>query len=161
MKHEQYITIASSCMMEYSFTSTGPNGDKAKLIQYTYLEHENVCNLGFGVILPDGTIDDLIITNNGDMEKVLATVAHTVYSFTDSYPDIPIAAKGSTPSRTRLYRKLITLNYLEIEQDFSIYGKKNNSWELFVKGEDYEAFLVKRKKDGNFVTELETDKHEE
>jgi hypothetical protein len=50
-----------------------------------------------------GEIDDKVISNNGDSEKVLATVVATVYAFTDKYPETWIYATGSTKARTRLY----------------------------------------------------------
>ncbi|MFY7789008.1 MAG: DUF6934 family protein [Thermoflexibacteraceae bacterium] len=43
-------------------------------------------NLGFGDKHPiTGEIDDLAVTDNGDSEKVLATVAATVYEVTTHY----------------------------------------------------------------------------
>jgi hypothetical protein len=92
-----------------------------------------------------GQIDDRIITNNGDSLKVLATVASTVYAFTSKYPDIWVFATGSTIVRTRLYRMGLTNNLAEISVDFDVYGLKNDIWEIFITGEDYEAFMVKRK----------------
>jgi hypothetical protein len=35
-----------------------------------------------------GDIDDKVISNNGDSEKVLATVVATVYAFIDKYPNV-------------------------------------------------------------------------
>jgi hypothetical protein len=144
MKHEKYDLAASSEYMEYYFTSAGRNGEIAKIIQYSYVSH-GVFNLGFGIHNRDGTMDDIAISNNGDMEKVLATVGATVYHFTEKYPGTLVMAQGSTASRTRLYRRMITLNYDEISEEFSIYGLKNDVWEEFVKNRDYQAFLVKRK----------------
>jgi len=60
--------------------------------------------------MEDGNISDITNSNNGDMEKVLYTVANTVYDFLDHYPDELIFAHGSTPIRTRLYqRKLMQM----------------------------------------------------
>jgi len=69
----------------------------------------------------------------------------TVHDFTQLYPEVWVIAKGSTKSRTRLYRIGIT-NYLrEINKEFELYGLKDNQWQPFEKRQDYEAFLVKRK----------------
>jgi hypothetical protein len=43
----------------------------------------------------NGQIDDTIISNNDDSEKVLATVVATIYAFPDKYPDAYIYAKGN------------------------------------------------------------------
>ncbi len=83
----------------------------------------NFYNLGFGdkdAITDD--IDDTVITNNGDSEKVLATVTATLYTFTDKFPEAMIFASGSTTARTRLYRIGITNNLDVINVDFEIFG---------------------------------------
>jgi hypothetical protein len=108
---------------------------------------KNYFNLGFGdKDEQTGEINDEVITNNGDSQKILATVASTVYAFTDKHPDAMIYAKGSTNVRTRLYRIGITNNLLEIKKDFNVFGLKNNQWHEFRKHTEYEAFLITRKK---------------
>jgi ribonucleotide monophosphatase NagD (HAD superfamily) len=93
-----------------------------------------------------GEINDEVITNNGDSLKVLATVASTVYAFTAQYPNASIFATGSTNVRTRLYRMGLSNNLAEIAADFYIYGFTSTfGWKDFVLGEDYEAFMIKRK----------------
>jgi hypothetical protein len=39
----------------------------------------------------------------------------------------------------------ITNNITEISEDFYVYGLKSDTWEEFIAGEDYEAFLITRK----------------
>jgi len=107
----------------------------------------NFYNLGFGDKDEiTGNIDDKVITNNGDSEKVLATVAATLYIFTDEFPDAMIFAIGSTKARTRLYRIGITNNIEAIESDFEVFGLAEQKWQPFKKAVEYDAFLVKRKK---------------
>ena len=107
---------------------------------------KDVYNLSFGDKDPTtGNIDDTVISNNGDSEKVLATVAATVYAFTDKYPNAWIYATGSTKSRTRLYRMGITKFLSEVTEDFDFLGERNDAWEIFGKDIEYEGFLVKRK----------------
>jgi hypothetical protein len=81
----------------------------------------------------------------GDSLKVLATVASSVYAFTAKGPEAWVFAAGSTDVRTRLYRMGLTNNLAEISKDFNVYGLKEDQWEDFLIGDDYEAFLVKRK----------------
>jgi len=135
--------------MEYYFTSSGTNGEISKVVQYSYVTGK-VFNLGFGVQQADGSFDDIAVSNNGDMEKILATVGSTIYHFTSAYRGMFVIAKGSTKARTRLYRKMITLNYEEISADFIIFGEGEQGWEEFVKDREYSAFLVKRKEISNF-----------
>jgi len=48
--------------------------------------------------------DDFVRTNNQDTEKVLATVASTLYIFFERHEGTIVIAEGSTHSRTGLYR---------------------------------------------------------
>lgn len=107
---------------------------------------KGVYNLAFGdKDSHTGEIDDKIISNNKDSEKVLATITATVYAFTDKYPDTWIYATGSTKARTRLYRMGISKFYKEANDDFEILGELKNGWEDFKAGTDYEGFLVRRR----------------
>ena len=60
-------------------------------------------------------MDDLAVSNNGDSEKVLATVVAAVYAFYDKHPDAWIFASGSTSTRIRLYRMGMTKYFDEIK----------------------------------------------
>ena len=103
-------------------------------------------NLGFGDWNEEKKkIDDKVITNNQDREKILATVAATVLDFTTHFPDVMVYAKGSTPSRTRLYQLGIVANWNEIEPRLHVYGFFKGTWMPFEKNIGYEAFLVLRK----------------
>lgn len=147
MIKEEYVLHFDGDYKRFKFISEGPKGSVLKRIQYEKTSVAGVYNLGFGdVNALTNEIDDLVITNNGDSQKVLATVARTLYLFTDHYPNVFIYAKGSTLARTRLYRIGITNNLLLIEKDFHVLGLKGNDVVLFEKNDNYDGFLVKRKK---------------
>lgn len=146
MNVEKYPLKAGKQLEVFEFTSVGTKGRITKLVQYSYTNHKNLYNLGFGDKNTDtGEIDDTIISNNGDSEKVLATVVATLYAFTAQYTEALVYATGSTKSRTRLYRMGITKYLDEALNDFEIYGEGNRTWEKFRKNISYNAFLVKRK----------------
>ena len=88
----------------------------------------------------------MVVTNNGDSQKILATVASTLFNFTDHHPEANVIAIGSSLARARLYRIGITNNLEAIENDFKVYGLNDNTWLKFTKGIEYDAFLVNRKK---------------
>ena len=146
MIHERYSFTNNLLDTVFEFVSEGTKGRIKKLVQYSKTPINDVYNLGFGdKNQATGFIDDKAITNNQDSNKVLATVASTLYVFTDKYPHAWVYAVGVTPSRTRLYRMGISNNLPEIEKDFDIYGLLDEKWELFEKGKDYQGFLAKRK----------------
>jgi len=53
------------------------------------------------------SIDDSSVTNNGDIEKVLATVASIVLNFTIFFPEAVVHAEGRSLARTRRYQMAI------------------------------------------------------
>ena len=147
MNLPRYPLAADDKLTTFEFTSEGPNGRIAKLVQFTPTNLKDFYNLAFGDKDNEtGEIDDLAISNNNDSEKVLATVVGTVYAFTDKRTDAWIYATGSTATRTRLYRMGISKYLSEVKSDFDVFGELNDKWEPFKKGKDYLGFLVKRKK---------------
>jgi hypothetical protein len=147
MKLEKYSLKAEDSFMVFEFTSNGPKGLIPKIIIFSETNLKDLYNLGFGdKDLTTGKLNDLAISNNGDSEKILATVVSSVYAFTDQFPGSFIYATGSTKARTRLYRIGLTKYLKEITKDFELYGLHNDEWESFEKEIEYEAFLAKRKK---------------
>jgi hypothetical protein len=147
MKYDKYYVEASRSLLKFEFYSEGPKGKIKKQVVFKPFENNpDVFNLGFGDVDATGEINDTSITNNQDSQKVLATIALTVFKFYEKHPNCYVFATGSTKTRTRLYRIGLTNNLEEIRNDFEIYGFIQKSWEPFEKGCDYEAFLIKKKR---------------
>ena len=142
---DTYQLKAGESGYQYVFTSEGIQGRIHKVIQFTQYENEPFFNLAFGDADENGDFNDSVISNNGDAQKILATIVTAVYAFTKTYPDAWVFAAGSSDSRTRLYRISISIHLALAERDFEIYGRINESWEIFTKNTNYEAFLFKRK----------------
>ena len=148
MKLERYELKAEKSLMVFEFVSEGPKGKIPKLVQFGETNLKDFYNLAFGDKDPvTGEINDSIVSNNNDSNKVLATVVATVYAFTDKHPEAWVYATGSSRSRTRLYRMGLTKYLAEIAEDFDLYGQKEGEWQNFEKEVEYEAFLVQRKND--------------
>jgi hypothetical protein len=97
-----------------------------------------IYNLAFGDLdAATGEINDIRVTNNNDRQKILVTIATIVLDFTSQYPGAWIFMKGSTLSRTRLYRMGISKHWEEISMDFEIFGLKETTWEVLEKRENY------------------------
>ncbi|MCY7293059.1 MAG: hypothetical protein LH615_12840 [Ferruginibacter sp.] len=146
MKLPKYQLTSDEKLSTYEFISEGPKGMILKRIQFTLINQNDIFNLAFGDINKEsGELDDIIVSNNGDGEKVLSTVVSAVYAFCDKNPDAWIFASGSTTSRTRLYQMGIS-KYLEyINEDFVVYGILEEEWEEFQTGKNYGSFLAKKK----------------
>jgi hypothetical protein len=146
MKIETYSFVKQPDKYHYEFFSKGPNGRIRKVVEYSRVQEfrSDVFSLAFGDWDEEkNCIDDQSISNNDDMDKVLATVAATITDFMKAYPEAIIFAEGSTPSRTRLYQMRIAKLLHAINEHFEIKGFINNSWQPFQKGVNYSGFFLK------------------
>ena len=148
MRYETYQLKTKHSLMTFEFISEGPKGSIRKRVQYQRTNDKNLYNLALGdVDIETEGFDDKVVTHNNDTEKVLATVAKTIYAFIDKYPDAIIYVTGNTLTRTRLYRMSISNNLEEINKKFEIYGLlENKGWVIYEKNNNYSAFLIKLKK---------------
>ncbi len=149
MRLEKYKVKSNSAKTAFVFISEGPKGSILKGVYYSKLKvkgYKNLYNLAFGDKLIDADdIDDSIVTDNGDREKVLATVANTVIIFTKRHPKAQIYIEGSTAARTRLYQMAIGKYFAELSEIFDIKGVIDMEWLPYEKNINYSAFLVSRK----------------
>ena len=145
MKAKKYPLKAESSFTVFEFVSEGTKGKIKKLIQFQETNEPNLYNLAFGDKVGQTEINDSAISDNGDSEKVLATVVAAVYAFLDNHPSAFVYATGSTKARTRLYRIGITKYYNEAIEDFYLYGQTGDKFSVFETGIDYDGFLVQRK----------------
>ena len=78
MTSDYYFFDTSSDFLRFEFDSIGPRGIIRKAVDYTPIPStKNMYNLAFGDMQADGTIDDITVSNNSDMEMVLSTIAQT------------------------------------------------------------------------------------
>ena len=73
MKLPKYEIEAEDSLEVFEFVSEGPKGSIQKLIKFSETALKGFYNLAFGdKSLSTGDIDDKVVSNNGDSEKVLA-----------------------------------------------------------------------------------------
>lgn len=146
MQLSRYELQTGRNLTTFEFVSEGSKGQITKVIQFEPMEVEGVYNLAFGDQHPvTGELDDKAVTDNGDTEKVLATVVAAVYAFAEQHPAAWIYATGSTPARTRLYQMGIHKYSDLITADFDLLGERNNEWEQYEYGVAYQALAARRK----------------
>jgi hypothetical protein len=101
MNLEGYDVIYSSDHFEYEFYSEGPKGRIRKRVRFQPFSNNagNFFNLVFGDANETGEIiDDSVVSNNADTDKIFATIAYIVLHFTNIFPNAEIYAEGSTAS---------------------------------------------------------------
>ncbi|MGV3604030.1 MAG: DUF6934 family protein [Dyadobacter fermentans] len=145
MDQPHYAFTRSHHSKVYYFVSTGTNGNIKKRVQFDLI-HENIFNIGFGDWAENGIgLDDMTVTNNGDMEMVLATVIKIIMHFLALNPFVSVYLTGSTTGRTRLYRAIIGKNFEVISKEFKVLGLLCGDWLNYEKNVNYEAFLVQNR----------------
>ncbi|MCF0041182.1 DUF6934 family protein [Dyadobacter fanqingshengii] len=166
MNIERYATERVG-KTEFRFFSEGKNGRFEMRISFEQISH-NFYNLAFGLwntsLL---TIEDSVELRNGDMDKILGTVANVAMSFLKSNRSASIAASGRTlpgehAVRTRKYQMGLSRNLNELNAVYDVYGFKalknendeisgtwpygwEGEWEKFQVGSNYDAFLINLK----------------
>ena len=147
----------------YLFVSEGIHGtiDKGVLIDpipdnlsYWF---KSTYNLGFGdvVISENGWgLNDNVRSGNGDMPKVIATVARIAIDFLTSHPSSVLSFQGYIDSKSAeqgknhrniLYQRAINSNWNELSIKFSFWGVKEGQIEEYVVSQQYDQILVKLK----------------
>ena len=146
MRNEQYDLDIDDASITFEFVSEGPKGNIKKRVMYQRIKDTHTYNLAFGdVDAETNKLDDKVVSNNNDTEKVLTTVASTVYIFIKKYSDATILARGSTASRTRLYQIGISNHLEELSKLFEVYGfLENIGWTEYEKNKNYLAFAIKK-----------------
>jgi len=147
MQEGSYQVKQSQRIYQYEFFSEGPKGRIRKVIQFqTITDYNNLFNLAFGDWDEKlRTINDMVKSNNDDRQKILVTVAQTVFRFMKDHPDAAVIAQGSTPARTRLYQMGIASFWDDINMYFNVYALIEQQWEPFVGKRNYQALLLENK----------------
>jgi hypothetical protein len=145
MSKDKYSLETDQNNLIFEFFSEGPKGRILKIVEYQPLGGK-FYNLAFGdSIESTKDFDDFVRTNNEDTEKVLSTVASTLYIFFQHHEGTIVIAEGSTQARTRLYRRYLTMFLELIETEFTLLGELDGKTERFRKGVDYTFFLISKK----------------
>ncbi|MCF6406994.1 hypothetical protein L3C95_29110 [Chitinophaga filiformis] len=146
MQHNIYKDLYITDGYEaFEFFSIGKRGVAPKRIAFIPTDLEAVYNLVFGDINVEGEIDDEVISDNVDRNKILATVIYVLSIYLEAYPKRIVFFTGSTAGRLRLYRIVISLNYTEFSKKFDIYCETESGIVPFEKNIEAKNYLVCKK----------------
>lgn len=124
MRYQAYSSIEiNEDFSVFDFISTGPKGEIWKHVAFLPMEDPTMFNLAFGYMVAEGHVpDDKAVSNNGDRNKIQATVTKIIVMYTNAHPQRWVFFNGSTDARTRLYQMAITINLSNLSKRFEIFG---------------------------------------
>ncbi len=155
MKNKFYNYLSDDDSLWFEFESISEKKTVKKIVVFSsFSDNPNLYNLALADVFPDGSYSDNSITNNDDMEKVMATVIQILLHFFEKHPSKKVYIEGSSAERTRLYRIIISRELPKIENVFGVYGILNNSIELFEKNKNYNGFVISLKNQNNLLNLL-------
>jgi hypothetical protein len=130
----------------YHFLSIGKQNTRKQVVFYPAKDIENTYILAFGDLLSDDSIDCNIVSNNGDIRFIMATVYEITLRFFVRKPDVTLLFWGSDQRRNSLYSYIIAKNIAKLELSYDIYGIKiNGEGERFSPYIDYSSFIIRKK----------------
>lgn len=146
MQSEFYPFISKKHCRLFEFESVSEWKSIRKQVIFQALPGEpELYNLALIDILETGEASDVVVSDNSDMHKVMATVIHCLLRFFEHHPSVTVYIRGNSASRMRLYRAIISREISEVKNILEIYGKNGPKIELFRSNTNYEAFLIKQK----------------
>jgi hypothetical protein len=102
----------------YTFISTGKRRIQKEVV-FTPTIIQNVFNMGFGDVLPDGSIDDKANSNNGDIRRILATLVQILIDFTSGFPEVKSSNYYAVFSKEFVINALIQHGSKYVERPFA------------------------------------------
>lgn len=145
MNQKFYPLRASENFLSFQFESQSEERTIAKAVELVRIG-VNVYNLAFGDLAEHGDLNDQVVSNNGDMHKILATVAQAIILFFKAYPGEQVYFTGSSPARTRLYGAILNRERENWSMVFEVKVVLNGEPIPFKSSSDYDGFLVSGKK---------------
>jgi hypothetical protein len=153
MDYEPYMDlVALPDLSVFQFISEGPWGRITKQIHFSLLFKPGIYMLQLGDITKYGGFDRSAISNNGDKNRIMATVIQAIEVFTERYPDRSIRIWSLSAERSRLFRIAIGSNFRQLSEKFAIKAMAREGFLLFKKDIDSANFeLWCKRSDDNMI----------
>lgn len=144
-QYQAYPVTFDAENTRFRFQSIGKRGVFDKIVEFIQIAPDihNLALLDYNPFTNE--FSDILVTDNGDMPEVIATVITIIQDFLNSNPGQKVYFEGSTATRTRLYQIAISQVFDPDESDLLIEGYKDEQWIVFEPNIRFEGFLVKKK----------------
>jgi hypothetical protein len=146
MDLEFYPLTVTNQYRQFEFESVSETRRIRKRVKFASLNKSaQFYNLALTDVSEEGVTSDIVISDNADMPKVMATVIQCLLQFLATHPSTTVLVRGNSPARNRLYRAVINREISKVENFLEIYGTDGIETEPFRTNVHYEAFFIKLK----------------
>jgi hypothetical protein len=145
MDEPAYVFNLRRIDVRYEFDSVSEQKTVRKVVVFSETAHRTIYNLALLDKLPTGEESDMVVTNNADMPRVLATVIQIAADFLTRFPEVTLVFQGSDERRTRLYRYVLSREVEKLNRIFVVFGLTGEGVELFRANRPYAAYLIRKK----------------
>jgi hypothetical protein len=147
MQYKPYTDLmAVPDLSIFRFISEGVPAHITKEIRFAELPDSGMYSIHMGDIKQNGDFDPFAISNNGDRNRVLATVFRAIEMYTEKYPARSILIGSLTKQRARLFRIAIGANMKILSRVFTILEVHEGRFSPFKPNTDSTIFHLRRKK---------------
>jgi hypothetical protein len=143
MIRESYPLNIETSETVFKFDSIGTKGIIKKIICFENAG-DDYWNLGFGDET-ENDWSDVNISNNGDIFKVMETVAQATLIFSNRFPERIIVINPVDFKRKRLYNSIFRRRNVEISALFTIYASLNDDFFEYRAKIEFDFFLLVKK----------------
>jgi hypothetical protein len=149
MKGQGYDFVLTAADYVFEFQSQGNQGTIVKVVWFERLS-ENSWNLAFGDKQADSALlDDLSVSNNGDLRMVMQTVANIALEFMSAQPGKLLFIQPIDERRKSLYNYIFSKKWPEIREKYQVFGISGNYFDNYQPEKVYDLFVLSLKP-GNF-----------
>lgn len=116
-----------------------------KTIVFQQIDKTHYYNLVLADVTDSGELDVYVVSNNGDMRKILGTVFQCIEVFLKINPEAMVLFYGSTEERTAIYHWAVSRELNKAVLRFTVWGFNGIDFEEFNSDSNYLAFAISLK----------------
>ena len=113
-----------------------------KIVVFQQIDKTNYYNLVLADVTNSQELDVYVVSNNGDMRRILGTVFQCIEVFLKIYSGAIVLFYGSTQERTAIYHWAVSRELSKISMRFTVRGFNGNDFEEFDPVNHYLAFAI-------------------
>lgn len=135
----------------YTFVSSGKKGDIAKIVVFQEMTQGN-----YNLVLADydfekDAFSDTIVSNNGDMPKIMSTVTQIILDFFRKFPESCVVLEANSIPKSRLYNRIVKNYYKTLQPQIQILVETQDSLEEYNLGQEHNKFYLYKRQLKSFA----------